>query len=582
MDISFLIKNGALIDGTGAPQYFADIRTRGGKIVEIGSLLKAGEQDRVIDATGCYVTPGTIEQHNHWDASVWWSPMMEPAAAYGITTSVNGSCGFSMAPLNKNVDIRKDLIDIYNYFEDVPEKPMSSHVPWDWTSWAEYRRSMEQHVKTPVNMAAFCGHVTLRLAVMGRDAWERAATPAEVQEMARQLDDALAAGALGLSSNLLDYDKHERPLPPMKADDAEWLALMRVIACYRDKVIQVPIDSFMRRNALESASRLRSLLLQVKGVRIQIAGLPPTLQFQKDLVPPLEALFEQMKAEGLDVWAGYHHVGYSLQLNFVSSLLFNQQGTYVWQEIVNEPDESKKLAMLANPEWRARARESWDNQHSHTMLNKPDALLLRESQTGAGPVGISLGEYMRLRAIEHPSDALAEWALKNGPNSSVLLPAWINNDDLLVKLFRDPMSIGNVSDFGAHSTLFCGAGHNLMLLTEWVRDRRLITIEEAIHVLTGKVARHFGFQDRGVLKVGMQADIIVFNLDEVQVRPESKMWDVPDGAGGRTYRYIRPPAPMRLTLVNGSATFDNGDVTPNFPGRFIGTERVPKAVERAA
>ena len=124
VDVDFLIRNGTVVDGTGAPAYCADVRVRDGRIVEIGETLERQGRERVVDASGCYVTPGTIEQHNHWDAAMWWSPMMEPAAAYGITTSINGSCGFSMAPMSTTEDLRQDVTDIYNYFEDVPAQPM--------------------------------------------------------------------------------------------------------------------------------------------------------------------------------------------------------------------------------------------------------------------------------------------------------------------------------------------------------------------------------------------------------------------------------------------------------------------------
>jgi len=569
MIVNYLIRGGMIVDGTGAPAYAADLRVKGGTIAAIGVNLAAEPHDRIIDAEGCYVAPGTIEQHNHWDAAMWWSPMMQPAAAYGITTSINGSCGFSMAPLSKARDIRKEVVDIYNYFEDVPEQPMLNSVSWDWQTWSEYWASTARRVKTPVNIAAYCGHVTLRIAVMGDDAWTRVANRDEIEAMCALLDDALSAGALGLSTNLLDHDKQERPLPPMLAADDEWLALMRVVVKYPNAVMQVPTDNLMRRTGVRDTKRIAGLLAQVPGLRMQIAGLPPTLDFQQDILPELDNLYEQMKADGLDVWAGYHHVGYALQLNFVASLLFAQQGNFVWQEIVNEPDEGRKLAMLADEGWRARARESWDNQFPHTLLNRPAEMTLRESETGAGPLGISLADYMQQKGFDHPSDALADWALANGPRSVVQLPAWINNDEILLKLIRDPRSVGNISDFGAHTTIMCGAGHNLMLLTEWARDRKLITVEEAIHAVTGKVADFHGFHDRGVLAVGKRADIIVFDLDEIEVREETKIWDQPDGEGGLTFRYSRAAAPMRLTLVNGVATFDNGDVTGNFPGEFM-------------
>lgn len=578
MKVKYLIRNGMVVDGSGAPAYRADVRISDGKIAKIATELQPEGLERVIDATDCYVTPGLIEIHNHWDGAMWWSPMMEPMAAYGITTSVNGNCGFSLAPLNTTQDLRQEIVDIFNYFEDVPDKSLKSVLAWDWHSWREYKASVQRNVKVPVNIAAFCGHVALRLAVLGLEAWERAATPAETERMCALLEDALSAGALGLSSNLLDYDKHERPLPSQHADDAEWLGLMRVLAGHPGVTLQIILDNFLRKTAAESTERIARLAKQAGPFRIQLAGLVPHLKFQEQAAQVQDTIFQRLKSEGLDIWAGFSHVAPTLHVNFHASLLFAQMGNFVWQEIVNETNEENKLVMLADPQWRARARESWDNQYSHSMLNDPTGLLLKSSETGYGPVDITLAEYMREKNIKHPSDAMAEWALHNGPQSSIRMREWDVNSDIVVKLVRESNAIGSLSDAGAHTTLFCGTGNNVMFLTDYARDRQLITIEEAVHVLTGKAANHFGFHDRGKIEVGKRADIAVFNLAEVERRRETKVWDVPDGFGGRAYRYSRDPAPMRLTLVNGVATFDNGEVTGNFPGEFIGPQGIEPPV----
>jgi N-acyl-D-amino-acid deacylase len=233
MDYRTLIRNGTVVDGTGRPAYRADVRIRAGRIAEIAPQLEPRDNERVFDASGCYVTPGFIEAHNHWDAAVWWSPNMEPFPGYGVTTSINGNCGFSLAPLPQDGSGRDDIVDIFNFFEDIPEVPMKSTIPWDWHKWSDYKASHERNVRTPVNFASFCGHIPMRLAVMGEAAWHRAATEDEVERMCALLDDALAAGAMGLSSNQLDHDKHDRPLPSQLADDAEYLALLRVVAHHR-------------------------------------------------------------------------------------------------------------------------------------------------------------------------------------------------------------------------------------------------------------------------------------------------------------------------------------------------------------
>ncbi len=571
MEYRLLLKGGTVVDGSGAPGSLADVRVAGGRIAEVGEDLEPGVGERVIDASGCYVTPGFIETHNHWDGGVWWSPNMEPLPGYGVTTSINGNCGFSMAPAPANPEDKQNVIDIFNFFEDIPEEPMKKIVPWDWSTWSEYRASMVRNVKVPLNFAAFCGHIPLRLFVMGQESWARAATGDEIDQMCALLDDALGAGAMGLASNQLDYDKFDRPLPSQLADDAEYKALLDVVARYEGATFQVIVDHFMRMTGPEQTQRL-GRLAEEAGVRMQWAGLP-TLVFQAAVRERSAVLHERFKAEGLDIWTGFHHVSPTSVINFGRSLVFAQNGNPVWQEVVDAGTWDEKSAMLSDPAWLARARAAWGNQYAHSYLHDPTALTFRESESGWGPTGITLAEYIADTGIEHPSDALADWVLKNGAESVIHKRSWEVDEKVLLDLLRDPRAIGNISDAGAHGKLFCGAGDNVLLLTDFVRDRKLLTIEEAIHVLTGKLANFFGLHDRGLIQAGKVADITVFKLEEIERRPEEKIWDVWDGEGGRTYRYTRSPAPMRLTLVNGVPSFDNGAFTGRFPGQFVGPER---------
>ena len=580
MEIRILIKGGTVVDGSGAPAYPADVRVARGKIVEIGKGLVASKGERTVDATGCYVTPGLIETHNHWDGGVWWSPNLDPLPGYGATTSINGNCGFSMAPAPQSAEGKQDVIDIFNYFEDIPEEPMREIVPWDWTKWSEYKASMERHVRVPMNFCAFCGHIPLRLSVMGQDAWTRAATPAEIAAMCDLLDDALAAGAMGLSSNYLDYDKFERPLPSQLADDAEFAALLGVIARYPGATFQVILDYFMRMSANDMLERFGRLAKDA-GIRMQWAGMP-TLEYMAPQLPRAEALHAQFKAEGLEIYTSFNVLSPTSVINFGRTLVFGQNGNPVWQELVNTPGWDAKVVMLNDPVWRERARDSWNNQFAHSYLHVPSALFLRESESGYGPIGVTLADVMAETGTAHASDALADWVLNNGQESIILKKSWEKSEPILEKLLEDSHSLANVSDAGAHGKLFCGAGYNVFLLTDYVRDRKIISIEQGVHMLTGRLADFFGLHDRGVIEVGKAADITVFDLDEIEMRPEIKTWDVWDGTGGRTYRYTRDPAPMRLTLVNGEPTFDRGEFTGRYPGRFIGPVAAAEAFAIAA
>lgn len=581
MQKAYLIKGGTVVDGTGAPAFAADVRVKDGFIVEIGKDLPRQERERLIEANGCYVTPGFIEAHNHYDGPMWWNPTLDPMPSYGVTTSVNGNCGFTAAPVPKDEKVRKEIVRIFSFFEDIPEKPFLTEPTWDWNTWSEYKRSVEKNVKLPINFAAFTGHLATRLAVMGMDAWERAATPDEIKQMCDLFVDALDAGALGISSNLLDNDNRNRPIPTKLACDAEWTALMDVLERYPGRTLQVIVDYVMRRDAPETMARI-TRLAKGKKIRIQLAGSIPTLGYQKALAADAIKMHEAHKANGQDVWTSYAFVAPTILMGFINSLAWAQQNNYVWNEIIETPTEEEKLAKLASEEWRARARDSWDAINPVSRAKDPDSYILFDSETGAGPTGITLRQFQLQAGYNHPSDALADWVLENGVNSNLKLQDIPKNEEVMDYMFNDSNSIGNLSDAGAHGKMMAGVGDNVMFLTKYVRDQKRVSIEQAVHIMTGKIAGHFGFLDRGVLEVGKRADIVVFDINEIERRPEFKMFDVPDGEGGRTFRYSRLPAPMRLTMCNGVATFDKGSFTGNFPGQHITGEAPPPAYAQAA
>jgi N-acyl-D-aspartate/D-glutamate deacylase len=562
-----LIKNGTVVDGTGAPAFRADVRVRDGVIAEVGENLAAGDE-RVFDADGCYVTPGFIESHTHYDASMWWQPDLDPLPSYGATTMILGNCGFTMAPLHPSQQAREEVMGIFSFFEDIPLAPFKEFVSWDWNTWSEYRKSFEKRLQVPLNYASFVGHIPLRLAAMGMDAWDRAATPEEIAVMADLLDDALAAGALGLSDNLHDHDGDNRPVPTLLADDAEFTALFNVMDRYPHTCYQVIVDTFMRKTGPDSLKRLENLL-KGRKIRVQIAGAIPTLEFQKDILPAMQASTQSMRDAGIDVWPGYAHVSPTNVLGIVKSLIYAQSNDYVWHEVVLAEDHDEKRRLLADPEWRARARNSWDNEAwPHSPLQNPQDLYLIDSENGTGPINITLKDYAESRGL-HRSDAMAEWILANGTFSTVHMAPFPKDEALTIGLMEDPQSVGNISDAGAHLQMLCGGGENALLLTQYVREEKKLTLEQAIHVMTGKLAEHFFLNDRGVIAQGKRADICVFNLDEIERRDMIKAWDMPDGSGGTSWRFTREAMPARLTLVNGVPTFENGAYTGNKPGKFL-------------
>lgn len=578
---NFLIKNGTVVDGTGAPAYRADLRLKDGLIAEIGEGLEAGEGEQVYDASDCFVAPGFIESHTHYDGAMWWDNSLDPLPGYGATTQVMGNCGFATAPLSDDEAVRREVVKIFSFFEDIPEGPFHESLPWNWRSWPEYKEAMVSKCRVPLNYGVYCGHIALRLAAMGMDAWERAATPEEVGHMAAMLDEAMKAGAMGMSSNLMDHDGEDRPVPSLRADDAEFRALMEVLDRYPGSSLQIILDTFRNMTAAESLQRLARLAEGLK-VRVQWGGVP-TLEFQRDLMgiqAPLVELHRQLKDQGLDFWTGFAHIPVTSTLSVQNSLIFAQSNDYVWHEVVVAEGDEAKAKLLRDPGWRARARKSWDEEtfeFSPFPQGRAENLQLLNSDNGVGPIHTTLGEYQQQIGAAHPSDAMAEWLLANGLESTVTMPPFEMDEAVVRDLILDPLATGNINDCGAHGQMLCGGGENVKLLTYWVRDTGQITIEQAIHSMTGKLARHFSLPDRGELVVGKRADVTVFKLDEIESREMERVYDVPDGKGGHTWRWTRKPAPVRLTLVNGVVTFDGSAATDARPGVMLS----PKAAEAA-
>jgi N-acyl-D-aspartate/D-glutamate deacylase len=576
-----LIKGGTIVDGSGAATYSADLRVTGDTIAEIGPNLAPRPGERIVDAAGCHVAPGFIESHTHYDAPMWWQPELDPLPGHGVTTIISGNCGFSAAPVSADPAARREMVRIFSFFEDIPETPFAELLPWDWLTWSEYRRSVEAKIKLPANFAAYVGHVALRVAVMGVAAWDRVATPAEIAKMAELLDDALAAGALGMSDNMLDHDGNDRPIPTLVADDAELDSLFTVLERYPGATYQLVIDNFMRKTGPQSVERIERLT-RGRALRLLINNAVPTLDFQKDARAKLEPMIDRMRREGFDLWTSVFHVSPTSTLSYYRSLLFAQSNDYAWHEVVLAPTHDEKVKLLSDPEWRARARESWDTKAwKHSPMNNPQDLHLLDSENGTGPVGVTLKQYAEGRGL-HRSDAMADWLLANGTRSTIHMSPFPKDEDLTVRLMTREKTVGAVSDAGAHQQMLCGAGETTLLLTRYVRDEGRMTIEQAVHVLTGKLAAFFGLADRGVLKPGYRADITVFNLAEIERRPVEKRFDVPGGEGGLSWRFTRPAAPMRLTLVNGIETFDGRSFTGAMPGEFLSPSGEAQAYDLAA
>ncbi len=553
-----LIRGGTVVDGTGAGARRADVRVRDGVIAEVAPDL-APDGEPPVDASGAYVTPGIIDTHTHLDGAMWWNPALDPLPSYGNTSMVFGNCGNSIAPLAAGAQ-RDEIVDLLCFLEDLPLEAFRREVPWTWERWPEYADALTGQ-PTTVHVGGYLGHLALRTYVMGEDAWTRAATADEVARMASLLDDGLQAGAMGLSVNHFDKDRALRPVPGYFADDDEYRALFAVVARHRPATVQMITRFNDPEHDVEDAERFGRLCRDA-DIRAQWPGMPMNVRDDARR-PLLWDTHHRLQASGSDFWPAVPFKPLAPFFGFERSIVF--QRVPAWNELVNGPDDAKRPT-LADPAWRDRARADWDarTRSSLSRIDRPHEMLLAISETGAGPLDCSLADYAAQRGL-HISDALAEWVLANGIRSIMVgTPEELAEDDIVAAL-REPRTISNINDSGAHLQLFSGAGEHLYLFTHYVRDRQLLGIEEAVHVLTGRTAAFFGLADRGVIAPGRIGDLAVFALDEIELQREERRYDVPHG----TWRFTRPPAGIRATVVAGTPTWLDGSDTGARPGGLL-------------
>ncbi|MCB0993616.1 MAG: amidohydrolase family protein, partial [Acidimicrobiales bacterium] len=489
-----LIAGGTVVDGTGAAARRADVRVASGRIVEIGPGLRP-DGERVIDAGGAYVTPGWIESHTHFDGSMWWDPSCDPMPAYGTTTAVIGNCGLTVAPLR--ADARSSMIDLFCFIEDLPLGAFTDAVPWDWETWPEYQRAIASRPPA-LNCAVFVGHQALRTHVMGEEAWERHATTDEIDDMCAVLDEALRHGGIGLSTTFMDTDRTNREVPSRHADDIEFGRLLDVVARHPGATFQF-VPRFMQPEFWQDDFDRMAALCGPRGVRANWGAL----RCEQVRVDEFAERWPHVRStiEGGSVMAPlFSHAKAYVNLHFDRSIMWH--GVPAWHELANGP-QADKARHLADAAWRARARTDWDAcTYTLAPVRTPDRLLLDHSERGIdGETGLSLVDYAA-RGGAHLSDALADWLLTNGIGSSLRTADSPLDEAAVCELIRHPHTVTGGSDAGAHIQMFSGAGNATYLFTRYVRDAGLLSIEEAVHAVTGKHARFFGLADRGVLAPG--------------------------------------------------------------------------------
>jgi N-acyl-D-amino-acid deacylase len=555
-----LVRGGQVLDGTGRPSFDGDVRVRDGVIAEVGARLEP-DGEEILDADGAYVTPGFIDVHTHYDGAMWWDRTVDPMPLHGVTTMVTGNCAISLSPVSERD--RSSLVDMFCYIEDLPVAPVAEAVPWTWSSWTEFREAFNADGAS-CNIAPLVGHNNLRMAVLGDASFERAATDDERAHIVDLLADCLDAGAYGVSLSFVDSDSRGRRVPSRSASADERGDLAATLARLGRGVVQ-HVPRFMRTEGYLKDLEKIDAMCRPYGITQTFAPVPAVRRTRETTDAVLERT-RMMQREGASVWPQVSpRAGLDTRVVFDSALLF--AGMPAWAEL-SQASGPDRVARLTDPAWVARAREDWDSP-AFTMFPKAnvDGLMISEVTNPqlSRFEGHAFAEVLAAWP-GHPAEVLARWILETDAEPCLVKPGSADADfDLLGALLADDATLVGGSDAGAHALLFCGAGDTTLLLTKHVRERHDLSLELAVHKLTGLAADAMGIRDRGVIRPGLAADLNVFTLDELRFERERLVADLPGG----NRRFTRPAGGYRATLVAGTVTQVEGRATGSTPGRML-------------
>ncbi|MEM9622333.1 MAG: amidohydrolase family protein [Pseudomonadota bacterium] len=559
-NFDLVITNAVIIDGTGAPGYPGSIAVKDGKIAQLGEL-SAQQIDTAaqhVDAGGQVASPGFIDVHTHYDAQVFWDGTLSPSCYHGVTTVFGGFCGFSIAPLSE--EAAPYLLHMLARVEGMPVSSLTEGVPWDWQSFAEYLAKLDG--KLGVNAGFMAGHSAIRRVVMGERAVGEEATEQELAAMTELLGQCLAQGAMGFSSTIspTHNDAEGQPVPSRHASREELVALAGVCREHPGTSLEfLPGVGYFSNEIKELMSDLSTAAERPLNWNVLAAGDAELMENQLSAT-------DVARANGGEVLALTVPQPITLRINLYGGFVFDAMEG--WAELfqVSVPE---RIAILQDPERRRQLDESarskgpmrnlavWEDLTVHAVfLDEHKAL-----------EGKTVGEIAALQN-KTPFDAMLDLSIAEGLRTSFMPPA-IGGDEALWhmrgKLWHDDRTLIGASDAGAHLDMIDTFAFSTQVLGNGVRRHGVIDLETAIHKITQVSAEAFGLHDRGVLKPGWNADIVIFDPQTVDSGQVYMKTDLPCDEP----RVYADAFGIDHVFVNGVQTIHHGEHTQALPGKVL-------------
>jgi len=553
MDYDLIIKHGTIVDGTGAPRYEADLAVANGKIAAIGEVNAPARE--TIDASGLVVTPGFVDPHCHYDAQICWDPLLTCSSEHGVTSVVIGNCGVGIAPCRPDARemVTRDLVSV----EGIPFDVLNQGITWDWVSFPQYMQAAQKR-GLGINVGFLVPLTPLRHFVMGEESSERAARPEERERIRGLLSEALDAGALGFSTTV--FRQHlgykARPLACRLADRDELAAYAGVLKNAGKGVVEIALTQDLGLLSEQEYDLLDFLLTQ--------SGRPVTWTALLPRITDLKAHEATLrKAEPLICRGGVPQIsgkGNKILFALRDPFVFAPRGE--WKPVFHEPVETQ-IRMLSDPTFRAAFAEGLKKPEVFFSGNW-DAMSVAEVRNPKLKHfdGKSIPEVAQALG-KAPVDAFLDLAIEDALETRFCI--FEDFERHLTGLLTDDRTMVGLGDGGAHVDMFCGAAYCTYMLSHWVRDVKLFTLERAIKRITSEPADFFGLKDRGRLAVGAAADIAVFDYDKVGEKGPRTIRDLPGGG----LRLVVAATGVNYTIVNGQVLYDHGQPREGLPGRVL-------------